>query len=117
MFFDRAHIGLYAVMSYAVERRSYEVGLRMALGARSLQVVRLVATRGALIVAIGIAVGTAGSSAATRVLASYLGTVSAHDPVSYGAVIAVLALTALAAMLVPVVRALRIDPARALRHE
>jgi ABC-type antimicrobial peptide transport system permease subunit len=50
-------------------------------------------------------------------LASYLGPVSAHDPVSYGAVIAVLALTALAAMLVPVVRALRIDPARALRHE
>jgi putative ABC transport system permease protein len=110
-------IGLYAVMSYAVARRSYEVGIRMALGARALQVVRLVATRGALIVAIGIATGTAGSAAATRVLASYLGPVSAHDPLSYGAVIAVLALTALVAILVPVVRALRIDPARALRHE
>ena len=65
----------------------------------------------------GIAAGTAGSAAATRVLASYLGPVSGHDPLSYGAVIAVLALTALAAILVPVVRALRIDPARALRHE
>ncbi len=110
-------IGLYAVMSYAVARRSYEVGLRMALGARALQVVRLVAARGALIVAIGVAAGTAGSAAATRALVGYLGPVSAHDPLSYGAVIGVLAMTTLAASLVPVVRALRIDPARALRHE
>jgi predicted permease len=112
-----ALIGLYAVMSYAVARRSYEVGIRMALGARALQVVRLVATRGAVIVMIGIAAGTAGSAAATRALASYLGPISAHDPLSYGAVIAALALTALTAILVPAVRALRIDPARALRHE
>jgi predicted permease len=110
-------IGLYAVMSYAVARRSYEVGIRMALGARALQVVRLVATRGAVIVAIGIAAGTAGSAAATRVLASYLGPISAHDPLSYGAVIAALALAAVAAILVPAARALRIDPATALRHE
>jgi ABC-type antimicrobial peptide transport system permease subunit len=112
-----ALIGLYAVMSYAVASRRYEIGIRMALGARALQVVRLVATRGAMVVAIGIAVGAAGSAAATRVLASYLGPISAHDPLSYSAVISALALTALAAILVPAVRALRIDPARALRHE
>jgi predicted permease len=112
-----ALIGLYAVMSYGVARRSYEIGIRMALGARAQQVVRLVATRGAVIVAIGIAAGAAGSAAATRVLASYLGPISARDPLSYGVVIATLALTALAAILVPATRALRIDPARALRHE
>ena len=112
-----ALIGLYAVMSYAVARRTYEVGIRMALGARGRQVIRLLATRGAVIVAIGIAAGTAGSAAAARVLASNLGPVSAHDPVSYGVVIATLALTALAAILVPAARALRIDPAQALRHE
>jgi ABC-type antimicrobial peptide transport system permease subunit len=112
-----ALIGLYAVMSYGVARRSYEIGIRMALGARAQQVVRLVATRGAVIVAIGIAAGAAGSAAATRVLASYLGPISARDPLSYGVVIATLALTALAAILVPATRALGIDPARALRHE
>lgn len=110
-------IGLYAVMSYAVARRSYEVGIRMALGARALQVVRLVATRGAVILAIGIAVGTAGSAVATRALASYLGPVSVHDPLAYGAVITALALTAMVAILVPAARALHIDPAQALRHE
>jgi ABC-type antimicrobial peptide transport system permease subunit len=112
-----ALIGLYAVMSYAVARRTYEVGIRLALGARGRQVVRLVATRGAVTVAIGIAAGTAGSAAAARLLASYLGPVSAHDPLTYSAVIAALALTAMAAILVPAARALRIDPAQALRHE
>jgi putative ABC transport system permease protein len=112
-----ALIGLYAVMSYAVARRSYEVGIRMALGARAQQVVQLLATRGAVIVAIGIVAGTAGSAAATRVLASYLGPVSTHDPLSYGGVIAALALTAMVAIIVPATRALGIDPARALRHE
>ena len=112
-----ALIGLYAVMSYAVARRSYEVGIRLALGARGQQVVRLMATRGAVIVAIGIAAGMAGSAAATRVLTSYLGPVSVYDPLSYGGAIAALALTALVAILIPATRALRIDPAQALRHE
>lgn len=112
-----ALIGLYAVMGYAVARRRYELGIRLALGARGQQVVRLVATRGAVTVAIGIAAGTAGSAAAARLLASYLGPVSAHDPLTYSAVIAALALTAMAAILVPAARALRIDPAQALRHE
>jgi predicted permease len=110
-------IGLYGVMSYAVAKRTYEVGIRMALGARARQVIGLVATRGAVIVAIGMAAGIAGSAAAWRVLGSFLGRTSLHDPVSYGAVIAGLAVTALAAILVPASRALRVDPAQALRHE
>ena len=112
-----ALIGLYAVMSYAVARRNYEFGIRMALGARGPQMMRLVVARGAAIVAIGMAAGTAGSVMASRVLVSYLGSISVRDPLTYGAAIASLAVTALVAILIPAARAVRIDPARALRHE
>ncbi len=112
-----ALIGLYAVMSYAVARRNYEFGIRMALGARGPQVMRLVVARGAAIVAIGMAAGTAGSAMASRVLVSYLGSISVHDPLTYSGAIASLAVTALVAILIPAARAVRIDPAQALRHE
>jgi putative ABC transport system permease protein len=112
-----ALIGLYAVMTYAVARRNYEFGIRMALGARAPQVMRMVAARGVAIVAIGMAAGTAGSAIASRVLVSYLGSISVHDPLTYSGAIASLAVTALVAILIPAARAVRIDPAQALRHE
>jgi ABC-type antimicrobial peptide transport system permease subunit len=112
-----ALIGLFGVMSYAVARRNYEFGIRLALGARGGQVIRLVAARGAAIVVIGMAVGTAGSAIASRVLVSYLGSISVHDPLTYGVALTALAVTALLAILIPAMRTLRIDPAQALRHE
>ena len=112
-----AMVGVYGVMAYAVVRRTREIGVRVALGARPGQIVGLVFSNGLRLTVIGVAVGLAASVAASRVLGSILHGVSATDVSSFVAAPAALALMALVAAVVPVRRALRVDPMIALRQE
>jgi len=112
-----AAIGLYGVVSYGVAQRTREVGVRMALGAQRRDVLRLVLSSGFSLVGIGVAAGFAAAFIATRSLDSLVFGVSPVDPVTYAGAAALLALVALAAHWVPIRRALRIDPASALRAE
>ncbi|MCA1817263.1 MAG: ABC transporter permease [Acidobacteria bacterium] len=112
-----ASVGLYGVMSYSVSRRTREIGIRMALGAESGSVLRLVLREGMTLVAVGVAVGLVAALAATRLLAGFLYGVSTTDPAAFAAVAALLALVALVASLIPARRAARIDPMVALRYE
>jgi putative ABC transport system permease protein len=112
-----AMAGVYGVMAYVVSQRASEIGLRMALGAGSGDVLRLVLGQGLTLAAMGLALGLAGAVAATRVLSSMLFEVKATDPWTYAAVAAVLGVVAMAASFVPAVRAARVDPLVALRQE
>ena len=112
-----AAIGVYGVMSYAVARRTQEVGIRMALGARRNQVLVMVLREGMLTTALALVVGLGVAALATRLLASQLFGVSATDPLTFAAVPALLALVALAACYLPARRASRVDPIVALRSE
>ena len=110
-------IGLYGVMSYAVARRTYELGLRIALGASRADVIRLITIRGITVLAAGVFAGVLATVALARLLQTQLGDTSPYDPAAYLAAGALLVTTALAAILIPGMRALRISPARTLRHE
>jgi putative ABC transport system permease protein len=110
-----AAVGIYSVLSYIVRGRSREIGIRTALGARSADVVRLVVVEGMTPALIGIAAGAAGAMASARLLQTLVFGVSASDPVTLGAVSAVLAGVALVASLVPAYRASRVDPLSVLR--
>ena len=111
-----ASIGLYGVLAYAVSRRAREIGVRMALGASPAQVLRVVLGQAMTLVGAGLTLGLGLSLIVTRPLAGFLSAgVSVTDPTTLGAVVAVLTLTALAAAFVPAMRALRVDPIRALR--
>ena len=112
-----ASIGLYGVLSYAVTQRSREIGLRMALGASGSSVVRMVVRHGLMLTGMGIAIGLAGSWAATRSLKNLLYGVSATDPVTFAEVAALLTLIALAACWIPARRASKVDPITVLREE
>jgi putative ABC transport system permease protein len=112
-----AMAGVYGVMSYMVGQRANEIGLRMALGASSRDVLRLVLGQGLLLAAIGLGIGLAGAVAATRLLRSLLFEVKPNDPLTYAAVAGILAVIALAACCVPALRATRVDPLVALRQE
>jgi putative ABC transport system permease protein len=112
-----AAIGLYGVVSYGVGQRAREIGVRIALGAQRRDVMRLVLASGLLLVGIGVAAGLAAAVAVTRFLGALVFGVSPVDPLTFAAAAALLTLVALAAHWVPVRRALRIDPARALRAE
>jgi putative ABC transport system permease protein len=112
-----ATIGVYGVMSYAVARRTQEMGIRMALGARSNQVVGMVLRQGMRTIAIALVIGLGVSFAATRVLETQLFGVQRLDPLTFAAVPLALALVALAACYLPARRASRVDPVRALRAE
>jgi putative ABC transport system permease protein len=112
-----AAIGLYGVVSYAVAQRTREVGVRMALGAQRRDVIRLVLSSGVSLVATGLVAGLAGALLATRSLGALVFGVSPVDPLSFGAAAGLLVVVALLAHWLPVSRALRIDPASALRAE
>jgi putative ABC transport system permease protein len=112
-----AATGLYGLLSYSVSQRVREIGVRMALGARPGDVLRLVVAEGMRLVAIGAAVGVLAALAAGRLVASLLFNVSASDPATYGIVTGVLALVALAACYLPAMRAARVNPMSALRAD
>lgn len=110
-------IGIYGVLSYAVARRTHEMGLRAALGARAGDVVRLVVGQGMSLAGLGLAIGVLVALQLTGMLSSLLYGVSATDPATFGLGLLALAGVALAACLVPALRATRVDPLVALRAE
>jgi putative ABC transport system permease protein len=112
-----AAVGLYGVMSYVVTARTREFGVRMALGAPRAAVIQLVMRQGLLTVLVGLAVGLAGAVVATRLLAGLLFGVKPLDPLTFGAVPAVLLLVALVACWLPARRATQVDPISALRTD
>jgi len=112
-----AAVGLYGVITYSVSRRSHEIGLRMALGAETGEVLKMVIRQVMVIAAIGVALGLAGGAAVSRVLSVALYGVNPIDPVSFGAAAILLLSVALLANYIPAKRATRIDPIIALRYE
>ncbi|HKD49614.1 MAG TPA: ABC transporter permease [Candidatus Acidoferrum sp.] len=112
-----ACIGLYGLLSYEVARRTREIGVRMALGARPGNVLRLMVRQGLGLSAVGTILGLLGALGATRYIASLLYGVRPDDPATFAAVALLLALVALAACLIPARRAMRVDPMVALRYE
>jgi predicted permease len=112
-----AMVGVYGVMSYAVTRRTQEIGVRMALGANRLQVLLLVVGQGLPLILAGILVGLGGSFGLTRLIATFLYGVTPTDASTFASVTALLILIALLACWLPALRASRVDPLEALRHE
>jgi ABC-type antimicrobial peptide transport system permease subunit len=105
------------VLAYAVSQRRSEIGIRMALGAKRAQVVRLVMQGGVQLVAIGLVIGLAGAAGAARLIQSLLFNVQPLDPLVFGGVAALFTLVATFACLLPSLRASRIDPLLALRSD
>ena len=112
-----AAIGIYGVLANAVTQQTHEIGVRMALGARGASVMWSVLRRALLLMAIGVAIGTAGALALTRVMAGLLYEVHPTDAATFAGSALLLALLAVAAGLVPAWRATRVDPLVALRAD
>jgi putative ABC transport system permease protein len=112
-----AALGLYGVIGYSVSRRTREIGIRVALGAKSGRVLGLIVRQGMLLVLIGAAIGTGIAALAARLLSSVLYGISPVDTVAFGGAIGMLLLIAALANYIPARRAARIDPMIALRSE
>jgi putative ABC transport system permease protein len=110
-------IGIYGVMAYTTTQRRHEIGIRMALGAASSDVLGMVVGQGMRLVLIGLGLGLAGAWALSRVLTSQLYEVTSRDPATYTAVAALLGAVALVATYVPARRALKVDPMISLKSE
>jgi predicted permease len=117
MAFVLAAVGVYGIVAFAVERRTREIGIRVALGARPGQVLALLAREGGRVILAGVVIGLVAAWGSTRLLTSMLYGISATDPVTFLVVPAAVALIALVASCVPAARALGINPVAALRHE
>jgi ABC-type antimicrobial peptide transport system permease subunit len=112
-----ASIGIYGVMSYAVSRRTQEIGIRMAVGATQGDVLKLILSHSGKLVLLGVACGLVLTLALGRLLSNLLFGVSAFDPIVLSIVCFLLLFVAIAATSIPAWRAARIDPLRALRQE
>jgi predicted permease len=112
-----ATVGVYGVVSYSASQRTREIGIRMALGAQTGQVLRMVCGQGMLIIGAGIVIGLAAALAIGRVVGSFLMGVSGSDPLTYATVTAMLLLIGVTACYIPARRAASVDPMIALRHE
>jgi putative ABC transport system permease protein len=112
-----ATVGIYGAVAYTVEQRTSEIGVRMALGAQTMDVLRLIINQGMKPVLIGLGIGLAAAFALGRLIASQLYQVSAHNPALLGGATILLAATALFACLLPARRASMVDPVQALRTE
>lgn len=113
----QAAVGIFSVIAYMVSRRSHEIAIRMAVGARPREAFQLVLRHGMILTAWGIALGLGGAMAATRALRNLLYSVSPSDPLTLAAVIVLLAIVAMLACYIPARRAAQLDPAAALRHD
>ena len=112
-----AAIGIYGVMSYLTGQRTHEIGIRVALGASSRDVVRMVLREGMRIALAGVAIGIVAALGLTRLIASLIYGVGTWDPLTFLGVAALLSAVALLACFIPARRAMRVDPMIALRYE
>jgi putative ABC transport system permease protein len=112
-----ACVGIYSVMAYLVTQRNHEIGIRVALGAHSRNILGLILGRGAKLTMSGAGIGTVGALLVTRLMRSLLFGVSPFDPLTFATMALALTFVALAACYIPARRAMRVDPMVALRYE
>jgi ABC-type antimicrobial peptide transport system permease subunit len=110
-------LGIYGVLAYLVAQRTREIGVRLALGAQTGDVLRMVVSGGLRLAAVGVAIGVVGALALTRLMQGVLYGVTPTDPLTFGLVVAGLLSVAAVASLVPALRATRVDPLIAIRAD